>query len=308
MPPAQPPIAGNAPLVAGQSVSGVVTASGGAAGGSVVQTHVGPISLATPSPLPSGTAVTLDVLNLPRAENVGAGGAVSNRLGQMILQSRSWPTLDEAASVLRDGSPNAAAQLMNAVLPRADAALAANIMMFLMTLRGGEVSAWFGDGPSRALKRLKPDLMNRLRDDFNNLNRMVEDRATGDWRAYPVPMANGGEIQQLHLYVQRQGEEEDDSEDKSQGPGTRFVLDLDLSRMGHLQLDGFVQDGTKRFDLIVRSASHLPTDVQNDIRTIFINVNEATGITGGLVFQSAPANFVDPLEDSGDADGVGLMV
>jgi len=252
--------------------------------------------------------VTLEILSLPRAEAAGTDGAGANRLVQIMLQNRGWPALDDAASVLREGAPNAAGQLLNAVLPRADAAMAANIIMFLANLRGGDIGAWFGDAPSRALKRLKPDLQNRLRDDFTNLSRMVEDRAPGDWRAFPIPMANGGEIHQLQLYLQRRAEDEEEEEDDRKGPGTRFVLDLDLSRMGHLQLDGLVQDRTKRFDLIVRSTNRLAVEVQTDIRDIFINVNEATGITGGLVFQSAPANFVDPLSGQEKADGVGLMV
>ena len=159
----------------------------------------------------------------------------------------------------------------------------------------------------RALQRLRPDLMNRLRDDFSNLGRLVDEPLPNDWRAIPVPMANGGAIEQIHLYLQRRQDDEEDEEDPRQGPGTRFVVDLDLTRMGHLQLDGFVQDGTKRFDLIVRTDARLPDKVQNDIRTIFTEVNEATGSTGGLVFQSAPANFIRVAGGASPA-GLGLVV
>jgi len=85
------------------------------------------------------------------------------------------------------------------------------------------------------------------------------------------------------------------------------VVDVEMSRLGRLQLDGFVQDGTKRFDLIVRSDDRLPVNVQNGIRSVFEDANETTGVTGGLAFQSAPANFVGT-DAKADDGGLGLMV
>ncbi len=37
--------------------------------------------------------------------------------------------------------------------------------------------------------------------------------------------------------------------------------------------------------------------MQNDIRTIFREANELIGIEGGLIFQAAPANFVEIAPD-----------
>ena len=304
-PPAPPPNAGT-PIAPGLSLLGVVV-NAGSTGQTVAQTHAGPVSLATATPLPVGTTVQLEVVTLPRPDPAGLNGGVANRLGHAILEGRQWPALDETFNFLRESNPGAAQQLLNGVLPRPDAALAANVLMFLLGIRAGEVRAWLGDSPMRALQRLRPDLMNRLRDDFSNLGRLVDEPLPNDWRAIPVPMANGGAIEQIHLYLQRRQDDEEDEEDPRQGPGTRFVVDLDLTRMGHLQLDGFVQDGTKRFDLIVRTDARLPDKVQNDIRTIFTEVNEATGITGGLVFQSAPANFIRVAGGASPA-GLGLVV
>ena len=98
-----------------------------------------------------------------------------------------------------------------------------------------------------------------------------------------------------------------EEEENRMGPGTRFVVDVNLSKLGHMQLDGFVQDGTKHFDLIVRTDARLSNEVQNGIRSVFEGANETTGVTGGLTFQSAPANFVDTTKNS-VGDGLGLMV
>ena len=213
-----------------------------------------------------------------------------------LLRTRSWPAFEEAMGVLRETNPQAALQMVNTVLPRPDAALAANIMQFLLGIRGGELAAWMGEGPLRILQREKPDLANRLRDDFRAMGRIGEE-TVGDWRALPVPAANGAEIQQIQLLMRRVGGDEDDDEENAES-GTQFIVDVDLTRMGRVQLDGIVQEGRKRFDLVIRSKQRMNDTVQNDIRAIFADAQELTGTNGGLRFQSAPPKFVDVTSDT----------
>jgi hypothetical protein len=51
----------------------------------------------------------------------------------------------------------------------------------------------------------------------------------------------------------------------------------------------------------------LANTIQNDIRTIFLEAADLTGLKGGVNFQSAPADFVDIPDPSNDLN-VGLMV
>jgi len=302
--PTAPTVTGPA-ITSGQVLSGIVSASP-SPNATVVQTHAGPISLAAPANLPVGTTVQLEVLSqLPNQSN-GVDGTASKRMGLFMLQSRQWPALDEAFNALRESNPTAAMQLINAAMPRPDAALAANILQFLMGVRSGEVAAWIGDGPARALQRDKPDILNRLREDFRSLGRLAEEPVSGDWRALPVPMASGAEIQQIQLLMRKIQGDEEDKEDRP-GPGTRFIVDVDLSRMGRLQLDGYVQDDTMRFDLVIRSEARLADKVQNDIRAIFEETEEITGTSGGLSFQAAPPKFIE-VSSHDLADDVGLVV
>jgi hypothetical protein len=113
----------------------------------------------------------------------------------------------------------------------------------------------------------------------------------------------GAEIQQIRLLL-RQNEEEPNEEATSD---TRFVVDVDLSRLGRLQLDGLVRDKGKSLDLIVRSDAHLADTIQNDIRTIFLEAADSTGLKGGVNFQAAPADFIEISDPSSDHE-VGLMV
>ena len=273
----------------------------------VVQTHVGPVALATTTSLPANTQINLEITQLPHMQAAARDHTVIHRLGQIIAESRQWPALKESVLSLQDTYPTTAQQLINAVLPKPDAAFSANVLLFLFALRAGDVRSWLGDAPARALGRLKPGLLGRLRDDFSGLGRLVEEPAGPEGRSLPIPLANGPDIEQIQLWLRRIEEGKKEEEENRMGPGTRFVVDVNLSKLGHMQLDGFVQDGTKHFDLIVRTDTRLSNEIQNGIRSVFEGANETTGVTGGLTFQSAPANFVDTTKNS-VGDGLGLMV
>lgn len=120
-------------------------------------------------------------------------------------------------------------------------------------------------------------------------------------------MLNGSEIDLIQFFVRR-NPEDDENEESDEEHGTRFVVDVDLSRLGRLQLDGLIHDRKKRFDLIVRTDERLPADVQNGIREVFLQTGEWTGTEGGVTFQASPPNFVE-LVPAVDADGdLGLFV
>jgi hypothetical protein len=301
-------VATGSPLSLGSILSGVATAQTGAGNHSVIQTHAGPVSLATAATLPTGTMVELEIIQLPRPSAPLQDPAMLQRLGQVISDARQWPALEETLQTLSESHPATAQQMINAVLPRLDSGLTANLLFFLFALRGGEVRQWMGDAPARALERLKPALLGRLRDDFSGLSRVAEEPVSGDGRLLSVPFTNGAAIEQIRLWVHRRDENEPDEEDDHKSPGTRFVVDVDLSQLGRMQLDGHIQDGSKRFDLIIRSDQRLPDEVQIGIRTIFEEATKTSGTTGGLGFQSAPANFVDTTGNRTDDPSLGLMV
>jgi hypothetical protein len=104
-----------------------------------------------------------------------------------------------------------------------------------------------------------------------------------------IPFYSEQELRQLRLYSRPHGAD-DEGEDPS---GTRFVIDVDLSRLGRLQIDGLVRDGGKHMDLIVRTEAPLPGQMPGDIRQIFLNAQDLTGFKGGITFQAAPPVFVE---------------
>ena len=67
--------------------------------------------------------------------------------------------------------------------------------------------------------------------------------------------------------------------------GTRFLLDLDLSRLGPMQFDGLVKRQYKHFDLIIRTRDPLPGEMRRDIDGLFQNGLMNFGLEGSVVFQ-----------------------
>lgn len=299
------PPSGNTQFTAGQSATGVVTSTS-AQGHAVVQTHAGPISLAAPNPLPPGTTLSF-IINgplPPSSTNQLAGWA--DRNASVILETHKWPVFDDAVRFLGESHPTLAQQVTNALLPKADTTLAANLILLLSAIRGGDIRNLFGDAPVRTLQRIRPDLMNRLREDFTQMARLADDSPANDWRSYPVPFLNGQDIEQIRFYVKRRSEE--DGEEGDADSGARFVVDLDLSHMGRLQLDGLVKSQKKQFDLIIRTDNPLEQKFQNHIRDIFQNAMELTDNNGGLTFQAAPANFLTIQTNPTSTPDAGLVV
>jgi hypothetical protein len=176
-----------------------------------------------------------------------------------------------------------------------------------MALSGGNLQNWFGDAPTRALQKSKPDLLARLKDDFGQIDRTAREPGPGDWRSTMIPFHSGTEVNPLRLSLRPAGEDEEDGGQDNK-KGTRFVIDLDLTRMGRFQLDGLVHQEVNRMDLIVRTDNRLSDKIQDGIRGIFLEAADVTGLKGGVVFQSAPANFVDISGGELPDEPVGLLV
>jgi hypothetical protein len=281
-PPNQPvPVPAAPSNPAAQVVSGTVTGAT-PAGLTLVQTPGTVLALATATPLPQGADVAFEVIGQARpAPAVMPSGGF-----ERMYLARDWPSLDEALASLSHSAPAAAQQLATTVIPRADNLLTANILFFLAALRGGDMRSWFGDAALRMLERERPDLGGRLSDDFAQLSRAFNEPGSGDWRTALVPFFNGSHLEQVRMHLRGQRDDEEETET------TRFIIDVQMSRLGRVQLDGLVVAKSKRLDLIVRTARQFPPGMRQDIYRIFTEAAEATGITGGLQFQ-ADSRFVD---------------
>jgi len=273
-------------LTPGQQFTGV--ASGQTTSGhAILRTPAGSMALTPSTQVPEGSAVTLEVTGKPQPPVEGQPRIAVGARDEM-LAVRGWPSLAETVAALSEADPAAARQVL-AALPRPDSSLAGGMLFFLSALRGGDIRGWLGGGFERALMRLRPGLVGRLNDDFRALGRAADDPA-GDWRSLPVPLLTGNGIDQIRLHLRNQGADDDDDPEKVK---SRFIVDLSLTKLGRLQLDGLVKEGNRRLDLIIRTGAPMSQEIRDDIRRIFRDANEITGINGRVTFQAAPASFVE---------------
>jgi hypothetical protein len=129
----------------------------------------------------------------------------------------------------------------------------------------------------------------------------------GEWRTLPVPWTADGKIDRIALITRREseGDDADDTKGKKRGGGTRFLINLDLSRLGEMQLDGMFRTQDRSFDMMVRTKDPLPPTVIRDLPGIFAASNAAMGLKGTLSFQVVK-KFPDPAQGRPSPDRPGL--
>ncbi len=174
-------------------------------------------------------------------------------------------------------------------------------MSFIQSMRSGDLRQWPGDNNLRALERTGPRGANLARVLSGEVAQLsAQSRETGgEWRTTPLPWNAQGQIEKINLITRREdSDNEDDEKNEKKGSGgLRFLLDLELTQLGALQLDGMVHEDTKGFDMMIRSHETLADDIRRDLTGLFIAANQAVGLTGGLTFQVTP-KFADPIGSS----------
>ena len=291
----------------GSILTGTITGKAMPSGYPVIQTHAGSIAIVTSSILPIGSQVTFVIKNLTQSINSATERLKTNETFPPQSLIRKWPALQDAIRTLGETNPAAAQQLIQAVLPKPGPTLGGNIIFFMMALSGGNLSSWFGDLPMRALQLSKPELLERLKKDFIEIERITHNTNAKEWRSTLIPFYDGVGINPLRLSIKYNS---DGNQGKGFGnkDGTNFIIDLDLNIIGRFQLDGLVYRERKRMDLIVRTNNPLSQTIENGIRSIFKESTDTIGLMGGVVFQATPANFVETSDDECGNDQVGLLV
>ncbi len=285
-----------APISTGSILTGMVVGLG-SHGTSIVSTSNIPLSLsvATTQSLPVGTEVTFTVASQPKIPAPQQPmPSIIHREG--MIMNQSWPSLDDGLATLQSAAPQMVEHITNHILPKPNAQFTAMTLFFLSALKGGEVKDWLGSNATKILAKAKPGILQKLGEEFKLLGRSDDDVATptrtDDWRGTLIPLLSEDGLQQIRFFSRNLSDDEDNDEQNRKGQ--RFLIDLNLSKIGRLQLDGIVEKGEKRLDMIIRTSVKLPDEVRANIMTIFASANEIVGMNGGMSFQAAPDAFIDP--------------
>ncbi len=293
---------GQGPMVSPQSAGGVLQGTVlGADGINIrLQTGSGDITVRTNASLPPGTKLTLQILAQPGT--IPPPLSAGRQARQVSALAHGWPALEASLEVLTAARPEAAAHFAATKLPQPGQRLTSGIVFFLSAIRGGRLLDWLGPDLARTLsEHNRGALMNRLAGDFTQLAQIATESASTEWRTILLPFLQDGAFQQLRIYLRdREGDGSSDSDDDA---GTRFVVEVEISRIGALQLDGLIRQ--RRFDLIIRSHRPLPDQMRNGIQEIFQGSGADAIFAGNISFQIEPDFHIAPLEQlAGHAVGM----
>lgn len=201
------------------------------------------------------------------------------------------------------GGPAQAA--MQAILPRLGPQMAAGMVFFMRALRTGDLNEWLGKDARTAIERSgRASSVKKAAADLEQTARANERNA--EWSSYPIPVGVGGQrVEPIRLFVRHA--EEDGGQGGSKGgkeKPTRFLIDVTLSRLGRIQLDGLAR--LPKLDLVLRSEAPLNPALQQPLRRFFADVTSARGIQGEMNFQVAPP--IDPTAAAPPKARPGIMV
>jgi hypothetical protein len=227
--------------------------------------------------VPQGTLVTLQQL---------ASTPPDETPTLPLAQRTTWPTLEETLATLDRALPELAMRLRADLSPASGQELAGTLLFLMSALNN---SAWPGTKTTAALDLAgRRDLRAKLDDDVSELRQLAEPQS-GDWRIYVLPLLDGLAVRPVRLYFRRRprGAAADEQ-------GTRFVLEVEMTRMGALQLDGLVRP--QRFDLVLRSHRAISAELRQEIAAVFRNAISASGLAGDIGFATASRFVVAPLE------------
>jgi hypothetical protein len=201
------------------------------------------------------------------------------------------PALDDGLELLAALNPALGEMLRRTLVPRPDIQLAPSLALLLTALRrGGDAAGWIG-GTAAGLLRSSPQgsaTLKRMGEELSSLRHSAFDGAGNEWRGYTVPLEAGALLQPVQFYLRGAGNDKESPEDAAtrQAAGVRFLIDLELSRLGPLQLEGLSRPAEQRLDMVLRSGTGWQREMEDEIRGLYVSALQASGLGGTVIFQS----------------------
>lgn len=249
--------------------------------------------------LPTDSKLTLQLLSLDATDSLaGVPLSTSSTPASLGELSQQWSSLRDVATLLQQTNPLVAQYLMQNIIPQAGPKMAKDILFFILGLKTGEVGDWLDKKTIESLEQQqRGDLVRKLSAEFGTLKQFYLEPPSPNWQAVFVPVHYQGEWQQNRLFIKK--DSQDGSKSADEAVGTRFIMEVELSKLGAMQFDGFIKKHpqTTHFDLVIRSAMAFPAKDQQAIRSIFTEASELTGFKGGISFQVGQPFPILPLEE-----------
>jgi hypothetical protein len=267
-----------------------------------LQTPTGTVTAQIPPgspPLATGAAVTIDlpaaIVPLVISQPLSSGPASLPEL------AGNWQTLSDILDVV-SASNIPAASTLRAQLPQLGADFLSSSFAFISNLARADAKKILGDDIINNLRQNgRVDLVQKFTSEVSDLSQAFAGIPTKQlsWQMILMPFVFQGEVEQARLYVKRDGGNKKERKTHKDNGDTRFIVEVDLSETGPLQLDGLVRQkqDTTLFDLMVRSKQPFSSQQQAEITSIYNNAAELTGFNGAVQFQVSHDFPVKPLDD-----------
>lgn len=235
----------------------------------IVTSPAGLFVLTSQAPLPVNTKVEFSFISIEEvAENE-----------PQPLAPRQFHVLHETLAALAVPDP-AAHAAVTARMPQPASNLGSMALLFLSALRLGDLEGWLGDDATQRLRAAGGEgLITRLGGEFTAA-RPPEQAPTEGWKTFALPLPAQGRMAEFVIHSRREADPAEPAEF-----GKRLLVEVEFSRLGPMQLDGFLR--RKNFDLTLRSQRTLPLGLREELRTTFRTALEAVGCKGGLKFETA---------------------
>ena len=214
----------------------------------------------------------------------------------------TWQTLDDIINVVGSNNAPAATDLLSH-LPQLGEDFISSTSAFISAMAQGNLRKLLGDDAVDSLKENgRLDLLDKLGGEVSELNNAFAPTQQADqqpaWQTLFLPFVYQEELQQARLYIKREPPKKGGKNAKS-SHDMRFVMEVDLSELGPMQMDGLLRskEKTMSFDLIIRSRNVFSPEDKTEINNIYNSASELTGFKGSLSFHVTYNFPVKPLDE-----------
>lgn len=259
----------------------------GADSSAVIATKIGILALENNVKLPDLTPVTVKITDVRLPTLLERDPLPAER--------NTWTILNHALKTLKQ-TDEAAYDAFKAVLPQAGNKLPALMISFMQAAvrEGATVRSWLGEANIAALQKTASgqQILKRLEREFSTSAKKATD-GQNVWKGWDIPLLSGNVVEPVSLFLQRPPEDAERHEKYAPlQNAVRFVLDMNLSRLGKIQLEGIAGRQKQRFDLIIRHRNDMPPEFEPTVRALFVKTLDALSYAGNLKI-SKTEEFID---------------
>jgi len=210
---------------------------GGTLPAAVVTADAVELMLPDTHPLPTGSRLLLEVVNL-RPPSSGQDGVPVSFLGGGRSEA-----LNVALSLLQRLDPALVQQVVGTGIPNPGPRMGVTLLFILSAIFSSDVRRFLGAEATRQLGRAAGSVRDRVSREFTQLQRPATDAAVQDWRVFFIPVLTEEGLQQVRFMLRR-NEQEGGAADGD--AGWRFMIEVNMSRLGPMQFDGLTRKKASR--------------------------------------------------------------